>query len=342
MRTWPKIRPSRSSSTQAANASREAAAKFGVPEGLVGAPDNIYLPFGLAGTGGDQGRHRGVGADRRAVEDGLFAAGGGRLDGYLAGEAEVFGDGLAGVPALGDEDGDQDDVLRLDVLYDLADLRVLIQEPYLNQVVEVALPDAAGVEVDHPAGALVQIRAMPEQDERPPARRHLFATEQVLHTLQDHVGHPLERPQRPRVAHRLATLAGHGSGKPKLPGDHLLGKVPLRDKGRHHANVLRLDGIEDVAHGGLLLPEALDDLVVLTPETLSDARRVLVDRQARIFVQVRPVSYDNESLHLLRQPPTEQDGSPFIRQHRFYPMQPTNRRKGFTESLGPLYTIYKD
>jgi hypothetical protein len=35
-----------------------------------------------------------------------------------------------------------------------------------------------------------------------------------------------------------------------------------------------------MAHGGLLLPKTLDDLVVLVTEALADARRVLVDRQA--------------------------------------------------------------
>jgi hypothetical protein len=33
-----------------------------------------------------------------------------------------------------------------------------------------------------------------------------------------------------------------------------------------------------MAHSGLLLPEALDDLVVLAAEALADTRRVLVDR----------------------------------------------------------------
>src|SRR5436305_80271 len=121
MRTWPKMRPSGCSSIHAANASREAAATFGAPEGLTSALDTsclpVSLPFDLAGASGDQGRHRGVGAHRRPVEDGLLTAGG-RLDRHLAGEAKVLGDGLARMPALGDEDRDQNNVLRLDVLHD--------------------------------------------------------------------------------------------------------------------------------------------------------------------------------------------------------------------------------
>src|ERR687886_2004889 len=135
-RTWPNLRPSGALPTQRAKASRDSRARLGdvfwVPRGSGGAARNFVLRF--AGAGDDQGRHRGVGAYRRAVEDGLAGA-----RRYLAGEGEVFGDGLAGVPALGDEDRDQDDGLRLDVLDDLADLRVLIQEADLDEVVEVAL-----------------------------------------------------------------------------------------------------------------------------------------------------------------------------------------------------------
>src|ERR671911_156277 len=107
-----------------------------------GASGKRLLRHRLAGAGGDEVRHRGVGADRGAVEDRLALA-----RRHLAGQAEVPRDGFARVPALGDKDGDQDDVLRLDALHDLPDLRLLIQEPNLDQVVGPTLPDAPGVEV---------------------------------------------------------------------------------------------------------------------------------------------------------------------------------------------------
>ena len=72
-----------------------------------------------------------MGADWRAVEDGLLTS-----PGHLAGEAEVLGDRLAGVPALGDKNGDQDDVLRLYVLYDLVEVGFLDQDPKIGDVVE--------------------------------------------------------------------------------------------------------------------------------------------------------------------------------------------------------------
>src|SRR5918911_3275030 len=131
MRTWPNLRPSETSFTQRVKASRESRARFcALFEESGGTVRNfVLLAFHLSGAGGDQARHRGVSAHRGAVEDGLVAA-----YCYLAAETEVLGNGLAGVPPLGDEDRDQDDVLRLDVLDDFADLRLLIQEPDLDYV----------------------------------------------------------------------------------------------------------------------------------------------------------------------------------------------------------------
>src|SRR3712207_1957190 len=99
MSTWPKVRPSGAASTHAANASREAAARLAAPCAS-GAPGKRLLRHRLAGAGGDEVRHRGVGPDWGAVEDRLAPA---RC--HLAGQAEVLGNGLARVPALGDKDG---------------------------------------------------------------------------------------------------------------------------------------------------------------------------------------------------------------------------------------------
>src|ERR671932_1382829 len=283
MRTWPNSRPSETSSTQRAKASRESRAVLGVlfraSEESGGAVRNfVLLALHLAGAGGDQARHRGVSAHRGAVEDGLVAA-----RRHLAAETEVLGNGLTSVPSLGDEDRDQDDVLRLDVLDDFADRRVLIQESYLYDVVEITLPYALSVQVDDPAGVLVQVGAMSEQDERPAARWDLFALKQVLSPLLDHVRHSLEGPQRACIVDRLAAFMGDGTAQSELARYHLLGQVPLRDKGGHHVDILRFYHVENVAHGGLFFPEALHHLVVLITEALSDARRVLVNGQARVL-----------------------------------------------------------
>src|SRR5919199_3659523 len=229
MRTCPKVRTSGASSTHAANASREAAATLITSTEVSGdVSDNFCLPS----ASGDQVRHRGMGADRRPVEDSLVAARG-RLDGYLAGETQVFGDGFAGVPALGDKDRDQDDVLRFDIFDNVADLRVLIQEPDLDEIVEGASLYAVGVEVDDPAGTLVQVGTVSEQNERPTTRRDPLVIEQVLRPLHDYVRHPFERPQRPGIAHYLAALAGNGARQPELTRYYLLGEVPFRYEGRH-------------------------------------------------------------------------------------------------------------
>src|SRR3712207_1038927 len=118
---------------------------LGVPDCLSDALDNLGPPLRLPGTSSYEARHRGVGADGSSVIDSLAPAG---RD--LAGQAEVLGNGLARVPTLGDKHGDEDDVLRLDVLHNRADFRVLVQETNLNKVVEVALSDAVSVQVDHP------------------------------------------------------------------------------------------------------------------------------------------------------------------------------------------------
>src|SRR5919112_170950 len=267
-RTWPNLRPLGALSTQKAKASRESRATSCAPFRASGksgdAVRNFTLRFvlefmlrafylhgtRLVGAGGYQGRHRRVGAHRGPVEDGLIVA-----RRYLAAQAQVLGDGLAGMPALRDKDGDQDYVLRVDVLYDLAYLGGLVQEANLHGVVEVALPYAPGVEVDDPAGALVQVGAVPEQDERPPAGWDLLTLEQVLRPLQDHVGHPRVGPQGPRIPHRLISLAGDGTGQPELAWYHLLGEVPLRDKGRHDVDFSGLDRVEHVTHGGFFFPE---------------------------------------------------------------------------------------
>src|SRR5918994_3105852 len=222
--TWPKARPFGAASTHAAKASREAAATLVAPCAS-GASGKRLLRHRLAGAGGDEVRHRGVGADRGAVEDRLALA-----RRHLAGQAEVPRDGFARVPALGDKDGDQDDVLRLDALHDLPDLRLLIQEPNLDQVVGPTLPDAPGVEVDDAPGVLVQVGAVPQEHERG-APRGLLAAHQVVRALEDDVGHPLEGSQGPRVADGLAPLLRYGSFEAELPRNDLLGEVPLGDQG---------------------------------------------------------------------------------------------------------------
>src|ERR671917_1428356 len=96
MSTWPKTRPSAvDSSTHAANASRDCAARFRVPASLGETSDKILLTHRLASAGGYEVRHRWVRADRGAVEDGLVPP-----DRNFAREAKVFGNCLAGVPAL--------------------------------------------------------------------------------------------------------------------------------------------------------------------------------------------------------------------------------------------------
>src|SRR4028118_1276918 len=159
------MRPSSASSIQAANASRAAVATLWLTLGSTGTLDSSDLPFDLTGAGDDQRSHRGVGADGRPVEDGLLARCG-SSHGHFTGQAEVFGNSLAGMPALGYKDRNHDDVLRLDVLHDLGYLRLLVKESFRDDVVEAALPYARGVEVDHPAGALVQVGTVPEQDKR--------------------------------------------------------------------------------------------------------------------------------------------------------------------------------
>src|SRR5215217_7172172 len=152
MITCPKTRPSGASSTHAAKASRERAAAFSTSGRLERMSDNVLLCQRLTGTGCYEIRHRRVRSDRGAVEDRLAAA-----DRNFAFQAQILGDGLASVPALRDEQGDQDHVLRLDTVDHDAYLRVLIQEPDLDQVVEAALPDAPGVEVDDASCVLVQV-----------------------------------------------------------------------------------------------------------------------------------------------------------------------------------------
>src|SRR3712207_2910055 len=285
-RTWPKIRPAGLASIHAANASRELVA---TPLGREKVSDKVRLPLRLAGAGDDEVRHRRVRADRGAVEDGLVLA-----HGDLPGQAEILGDGLAGVPALRYKDGDQDHVLRLYVRHDLPDLGLLIQEPNLDQIVDSALPDPAGIEVDDAAGTLVEVCPMPEQHERG-APRDLLATHEVLRPLEDNLGHPLEGSQRTRVAHNLKTFPRDGSLQTEFPGDDLLGEVTLGDEGRNHVDLIGLHGVQHVAHGGLLLPEALDDLVEFSD--LPYVLGVLIDRQARVLVQVRAEPHDDEGLH---------------------------------------------
>src|SRR5918995_188248 len=147
MRTSPKRRPSADAATHTANASRETAARLDTSGG---ASDNGLLPRGLAGAGSNEISHRGVRADRGAVEDGFVPE-----QRNLAGQAEVLGYRLARVPALGYEDGDQDHVPGGDALDDGPDLGFLIQEPHLDEVVEPALPYAPGVHVDDAPGVLV-------------------------------------------------------------------------------------------------------------------------------------------------------------------------------------------
>src|SRR5215204_4877462 len=289
MMTCPKTRPSGAPSTHAANASRESAARFSDSgrQGL--ASDNGLLRHRLAGAGGYEVRHRRVRSDRRAIVDRLVAQ-------YrdLAVQAKVLGNSLAGVPALRDKQGDQDHVLRLDTIDDTPYLGVLVQKPYLDEVVDPALRDSPGIKIDDAARVLVQVGAVAEQDEGRPSRDFPSAHE-VVGTLQDDVRHPLEGAQRARVPHGLPALPGDGPLQTEFPRDDLLGEVSFGDKGWDDVDVFRFYGVEHVAHGRLLLPEALDDLVELSG--LPDAVGVLVDGQARVFAQVRTVSHDNESPH---------------------------------------------
>src|SRR5215212_1048469 len=156
-RTSPKTRPPSDASTHAANASRDAAARLFVFKASDGASGKRLLPHGLAGAGDDEVRHRGVGTNRGAVEDGLVLA-----HRHLASQAKIRGYRLARVPALGYKDRDEDHVPSGYVLDDLPDLRLLVQESHLDQIVDLAFPDAFCVEVDNTSGVLVQVRAVPE------------------------------------------------------------------------------------------------------------------------------------------------------------------------------------
>src|ERR687890_1012944 len=128
MSTWPKTRPLAASDTHATNASREAAATL--PDVSGGALCKLLLRVERAGALYDQVRHRGVRADRRAVEDRFVLA---RCD--LAAQAQVLWDGLARMPALGDKDGDQDHVSRGYAPDDRPDLGFLVEEAHLDHVV---------------------------------------------------------------------------------------------------------------------------------------------------------------------------------------------------------------
>src|SRR5215211_2979493 len=145
--TCPKTRPSGAPSTQAAKASRASAATFSTSGRPGLASGNVVLGHRLTGAGRYEVRHRRVRSDGGAVVDRLVVA-------YrnLAGQAEVLGDRLARMPPLRDEQGDQDDVLRLDPIDDASYLGGLIEEPDLDEVVEATLPDAPGVEVDDASG----------------------------------------------------------------------------------------------------------------------------------------------------------------------------------------------
>src|SRR5215218_10774018 len=182
MITCPKTHPAGAPSTHVAKASREAAATFSI-SGRVS--DNVLRRCRLPGAGGDQVSQGGMRSDGGPVVNRLAAR-----DRDLAVKSEVFGDRLAGVPALRDKQGDQDHVLRLDTIDDPTYLGVLVQEPDLDEVVDAALPDARGIEVDDAAGVLVQVGPMAEQDEGRASRDRPSAHE-VVRTLQDDVGHPL-------------------------------------------------------------------------------------------------------------------------------------------------------
>src|SRR5215213_3648519 len=299
MITCPKTRPSGAPPTHAAKASRESAATFS-NSGRPGRASNNGL-LRHCPTGGYETRHGRVRSDGGAVVDRLVAQ-----DRNLAAQAEVLGDRLAGVPALRDEQRDQDHVLRLDTIDDPTYLGILVQEPNLDEVVDAALPDAPGVEVDDAAGVLVQVGPVAEQDEGRASRDRPSAHE-VVRTLQDDVGHPLEGTQRSGVADGLPAFPGDGPLKTELPRDDLLGEISFGDKGGDYVDLFRLHGVEHVAHGGLLFPEALDDLVEFSG--LPDAAGMLVDGQARVFVEVRTVSHDDQSPHAPPLPPIVQPDS---------------------------------
>src|SRR5215203_6514198 len=202
--TCPKTRPSGAPSTHAAKASREPAAAFSRrPER---ASDNRLLchrPTGAGDFFDYEVRHRGMRSNGGAIEDRLVVA-----EGNLAHKAKVIGDRLPGVPALRDKQGDQDHVLRLDTIDDAAYLGVLIQEPYLDEVVDPTLPEASCVEVDHTARVLVQVGSMAQQDEgRTPGE--LSSAHEVFGTLQDDVGHPLEGSEGSGVADGFLALLGN-------------------------------------------------------------------------------------------------------------------------------------
>src|SRR5215210_6091111 len=282
MITCPKTRPAGALSTHVAKASREGAATFSI-SGWVS--DNVLLHRRLTGAGGQEVRQGRMRADRSPVVDRLVAR-----NRDLATQVEVLGDRLAGVPALRDKQGDQDHILRLHTIYDPTYLGFLIQEPDLDEVVDAALPDTSGIQVDDTAGVLVEVGPVAEQDEGR-APRDFSSAHKIVRTLQDDVGHPLEGAQRSCVADSLPTLPGNGARKTELPRYDLLGEISLGDKGGDDVDVFRFDGVEHVAHGGLLFPEALDDLVELSG--LPDTAGMLVDGQARVFAQVRTVSHDD-------------------------------------------------
>src|SRR5918995_36578 len=282
MITCPKTRPAGAPSTHVAKASREAAATFSI-SGRVS--DNGLRRRRLTGAGGYQVRQGGMRSDGGTVVDRLVAR-----DRDLAAQAEVFGDSLAGVPTLRDKQGNQDHVLHLNTGDDPPYLWFLVQESDLDEVVDTALPDTSGIQVDDTAGVLVEVGPVAEQDEGR-ASRDFSSAHEVVRTLQDDVGHSLECAQRSCAADDLPTLSGDGTSKTKLPRDDLLGEITLGDKGGDDEDILRFDGVEHVAHGGLLFPETLDDLVELS--SLPDTAGMLVDGQARVFAQVRTVSHDD-------------------------------------------------
>src|SRR5215204_3581776 len=173
----PKIRPSGAPSTHAAKASRESAATLWTLCLPGRVSDNGLLRHRLTGAGGYEVSHRGVRPDGGAVVD-LLAA----QDRDLAAKAEVLGDRLAGVPALRDKQGDQDHVLSLDAIDYAPYLGVLVQKPDLVEVGPVA----------------------DQHEGRAPG--DLPSAHEVVRTLQDDVGHPIEGAQRSSVADGLPAL----------------------------------------------------------------------------------------------------------------------------------------
>src|SRR5215207_3115819 len=109
----PKTRPAGARSTHVAKASREATATFSISGRI---SDNVLPRRRLTGAGGYQVGQGGMRSDGGPVVDRLAAR-----DRDLTAQAEVFGDRLAGVPALRDKQGDQDHVLRLYTFYDPPD-----------------------------------------------------------------------------------------------------------------------------------------------------------------------------------------------------------------------------